>query len=80
MGLFFGFNYAIMGDGIRLGKYVVTVTKMVVDEVAAKKVPEHAPQPVIHLIPKKYTSPETSGIELTIGPKGDKNIEIRLDK
>jgi len=68
------------GDGIKPGTYTVTVTKIIVDVEKAKRVPEHEAQPVIHLVPERYTSYQTSGIELTIGPKGDKNIEIRLEK
>ena len=68
------------GDGISPGKYIVTVSKMEVDQEAAQRVQEHEAQPVVHLIPAKYASPGTSGLELTIGPKGDKNLELRLEK
>jgi len=77
-------------DGVQPGEYVVTVTKTErpapVDEETARKrmsgeIPAQPPDKTIkHLINPKYADEKTSGINVTIGPKGDKKIEIRLEK
>lgn len=77
-------------DGVQPGEYAVTVTKTekptpVDEETARKMMSGEIPAPpldktVKHLINPKYADEKTSGINLTIGPKGDKKIEIRLEK
>ena len=77
-------------DGIQPGEYVVTVTKTErpapLDEETLRKamsgeISVSPPEKTVkHLINPKYATEKTSGINVTIGPKGDKKIEIRLEK
>ena len=78
------------GDGIEPGEYVVTVLKTErpppVDEETLRKAmsglipPPPQDKTIKHLINLKYADAKTSGINVTIGPKGNKSLEIRLEK
>lgn len=76
-------------DGVQPGDYIVTVAKTKrppkFDEEAGRKFMrgEGPPPPpssgkIEHEISPKYFSKETSGLKITIGPKGDKNIKLDL--
>ncbi|MCL2117157.1 MAG: carboxypeptidase-like regulatory domain-containing protein [Planctomycetaceae bacterium] len=77
-------------DGVQPGEYVVTVTKVerpppVDEETLRKAMSGEIPAPPLdtkikHLINPKYADAKTSGVNVTIGPKGDQQIEIRLEK
>ena len=75
----------IPGDGAFPGIYRVTVSK---SEASGGGIVEgtegDAPKFLddrtsIDYLPRKYKDPETSGIEITIPPKGNKTIEIKLE-
>ena len=78
-------------DGIEPGDYIVTVSKLKkppkVDEESARKFMrgEGPPPPppssykLEHEISDKYDSPKTSGLKITIGSKGDKDIKLELN-
>ncbi|MCL2743463.1 MAG: carboxypeptidase-like regulatory domain-containing protein [Planctomycetaceae bacterium] len=75
-------------DGVLPGEYTVTVLKMKTPEIDAEtqrkimygELPPQPQLPPEHLVNVKYTDVKTSGINFTVGPKGDKNIEVRLVK
>ncbi|MDR0870559.1 MAG: hypothetical protein LBN39_07170 [Planctomycetaceae bacterium] len=77
------------GDGTYPGNYVVSVSKIEVKskltdeqildyERNNKDIPENNTK-TIFLLPEKYASKVTTDINLTIPPKGDKNIKIELN-
>ncbi|MCL2622076.1 MAG: carboxypeptidase-like regulatory domain-containing protein [Planctomycetaceae bacterium] len=75
----------IPGDGAFPGTYRVMVSKT---EAAGGGMVEGTEgdnpkflddRTSIDYLPKKYKDPETSGIEVTIPPKGTKTIEIKLE-
>ncbi|MDR2755440.1 MAG: hypothetical protein LBC20_07005 [Planctomycetaceae bacterium] len=76
------------GDGTYPGNYIVAVSKVEVKsslseaetleyERRGEPLPETNSQ-TISLIPKKYVAKATTDLRLTIPPKGDKNITIKL--
>ena len=71
-------------DGVHPGTYQVAVSKTELtggDIVAGSdpKKPKFHDQKRIDYLPPKYREAETSGIEITIPPKGTKTIEINLE-
>ena len=77
-------------DGIAPGEYVVTVMKSelpppldpeIMQKMMDGLIPPAPPETAIkHLVNPKYADAKTSGINVTIGSKGDKKIELRLEK
>ena len=76
------------GDGIHPGNYSVTVLKneysnSISDEEIARQ--KAKGQPLSYdiitrsLIPTRYNSKETSGLNVEISPKGNRNISISLE-
>ena len=78
-------------DGIEPGDYIVTVSKLKkppkLDEEALRKFmrgegpapPGPSREGPEHEISPKYHSRETSGLKITIGLKGNKDIQLELD-
>jgi len=73
-------------DGVTPGKFAVTVVKheefgpapkTTVNEAGEEFTPAH---PTRNILPAKYASKGTSGIEVTIDKSGNKNVKIELTK
>ena len=75
----------VPGDGAFPGTYRVMVNKTEAAGGGAIESTGDAPtrfsddRTRIDYLPQKYRNPETSGIEITIPPKGTKTIEINLE-
>jgi len=73
------------GDGAYPGTYRVTVSKSeasgggMVEGTEGDNPKFLDDRTSIDYLPSKYKDPETSGIEITIPPKGIKTIEIKLE-
>lgn len=83
------FELRTIGEiGVLPNDYIVSIVKNVAqDQTTAKeskrnkKLPRNVPRkggPVKSLIPSRYNKAETSGLEFTIGPKGDQGLKINL--
>lgn len=81
----FALGYRNPGEGARPGVYRVTASKQTIlnpiSQEEASKLSEagrdHVPQ-YKYDVPQKYNDAKTSGIEITIPEKGDKNIRLEL--
>ena len=60
-------------DGAYPGEYAVTAIKYVPD-------PRNPAVDSYNILPEKYANPSTSGIAVTVGPRGSKDIAIELTK
>ena len=75
----------VPGDGAYPGTYRVMVSKTeasggsIVEGTEGADPKFRDDRTMIDYLPQKYKDPETSGIEITIPPKGTKTIEIQLE-
>ncbi|HBT78423.1 MAG TPA: hypothetical protein DEB39_16195 [Planctomycetaceae bacterium] len=68
-------------DGIFPGEYIVSVRKTTYQEGPTPPGGSrrgYVPQLVTEHLPKVYLDPQTSGLNVSISNKGDKNIELKL--
>jgi hypothetical protein len=72
-------------DGVYPGEYQVIVMKKIDstinthEDIDAGKAPSKTGKDNIkYIVPKKYENPETSGLSVTIGSKGDESIVLEV--
>ncbi|WP_459557837.1 carboxypeptidase-like regulatory domain-containing protein [Lacunimicrobium album] len=72
-------------DGVYPGEYQVIVMKKIDstinthEDIDAGKAPSKTGKDNIkYIVPKKYENPETSGLDVTIGSKGDESIVLEV--
>jgi hypothetical protein len=65
-------------DGVVAGSYKVMVVKSLVPEIQEPGEDSTVMTVAKLLVPKKYTSPETSGISIDIPPAGKKDLHFEL--
>jgi len=72
------------GDGMYPGEYHVFVTKTTTTGTGGVSSPEDKKETrddrqIVHHLPLKYEDKDTSGLMVSIPPKGNKNIELKLE-
>ena len=64
------------GDGMLPGEYLVLITKTT---VSGEKSKDGDDRQIVNHLPPKYGSKGTSDLKVSIPPKGDKNIELKME-
>jgi len=67
--------FGASGDGVPAGRYKVVVCAPDPNALAAMKLPDG---PVPSLIPERYNSPDTSGLEFEVKPDSQNQVDFTL--